>query len=166
MVLEAQREVSAEAGGDHGREAIARRLGTSIERIDQILQVRGPELSLDQAMHADSDTPIRESLPDRTTPDPEDALLGDETRVRIRRGLRELGPRERHVLAGRFGLGDEPCRSLRQIGQELGLTREAIRLIEERAKKKLRRIIDGRPARAGARALSRSPQRTTPPAAS
>jgi RNA polymerase sigma factor (sigma-70 family) len=165
MLFEAKRDISAETGGDAGREVVARRLRTSVGRVDQILQIRSHELSFDRTIHADSDTPIHESLPDRATPDPERALLGSETRARIRRGLLELGPRERHVLEGRFGLGDEPSRSLRQIGQELGLTREAIRLIEERAKTRLRRILDGRPARPGSRTLRRPPRRDIRPEA-
>jgi len=152
-VLHAERQLSRDLGRDAGRDEIARHLNTSIARIDSILKTRMKELSVDQTIGGGSDLPIHETLADARTPDPEAALIRSEDRARIRAALRVLGERERLVLADRFGLRCGRAQSLREIGARLGLSREAIRLIEKRAKKKLRRFVSRRPRRVAAPAV-------------
>src|SRR5262249_32916961 len=103
--------------------------------------------SIDESIHGDSDTPLHDALPDNATLDPERAFLRGEARAQVRRGLLALAERERRGLEERFGLRGEPGRSLRLIGRELGVSCEAIRLIEKSAKNRLRRILAGRPGR-------------------
>jgi RNA polymerase primary sigma factor len=146
-VLDAERQISDELGRRPGREDIARRLRTSTARIDRILQAKIHEVSFEQPVHGGSDIPIRDSLADASRPAPESALIRSEGRVKVRGALAGLRDRERKVLTQRFGLdGDRPL-SLRELGGQLGLSPEAIRLIEKRAMKKLRRVLEGKPGR-------------------
>src|SRR6185503_2895266 len=111
-------------------------------RIDRILQVKAFEVSFEEPVRGGSDLTVQESLADRSRPDPLSALIRSESRARVRSALEGLGDRERRVLARRFGLEGERAQTLRELGTELGLSPEAIRLIEKRATKKMRRALD------------------------
>ena len=150
LVLDAERELSRDLGRDAGRDEVARHLQTTTARVDRILQMKTRELSVDQTTGDHSELPFHESLVDVRTPSPEAALIRAEGRARVRVALEALGERERRVLADRFGLRRGRVLSLREIGGELGLSREAVRLIENRAKKKIRRMVSGRSRRAAA----------------
>ena len=67
-----------------------------------------------------------------------------EREVQVDRFLRELDDREQHIIVNRFGLGRETKpQSLRQVGNEIGVTKERIRQIETRALAKLRKAAEG-----------------------
>ena len=74
--------------------------------------------------------------PDALAPDDEAAR--EEIRARARELLDGLRPQEAHVVRRRFGIGDHPPMTLREVGEELGVTRERIRQIEKAALDKLR----------------------------
>ncbi|TMQ67699.1 MAG: sigma-70 family RNA polymerase sigma factor, partial [Candidatus Eisenbacteria bacterium] len=150
-VIDAERQLSRDLGRDAGRDEVATHLNLTVARVDRILQFKMMELSLDETTGDRSDVPLRDRIADGSTPSPETALIRAEARASVRAALRTLGERERRVLADRFGLRGGRARSLREIGAELGLSREAIRLIEKRAKDKLRRIVRGRSGRPGPR---------------
>ena len=57
--------------------------------------------------------------------------------------LAELTEREREVLSLRFGLGGRGCLSLSQVGKVLGVSKERIRQIQDRAIEKLRTLAEG-----------------------
>ena len=143
-VLDTERQLSDELGRHAGREDIARRLRISIARIDKILQAKIHEVSFEQPVRSGSDITIRESLADASRPDPESAFIRSESQSRIRGAIKGLCDRERKVLTRRFGLEGDPSLSLRDLGGQLGLSPEAIRLIEKRATKKLRRALEGK----------------------
>ncbi len=67
-----------------------------------------------------------------------------DARLDVERALGALGPRERDVLARRYGLRDGRDRSLREVGRELSLSQEAIRKIEASALERARRALAGR----------------------
>jgi RNA polymerase primary sigma factor len=54
--------------------------------------------------------------------------------------LRRLDDRERHIMDSRFGLGGTTEQTLKQLGCELGVTKERVRQIEARAREKLRKM--------------------------
>jgi RNA polymerase primary sigma factor len=64
----------------------------------------------------------------------------DRRRQAVLRWLARLDPRERRVLASRYGIGGAPAQSLSQIGQELGITKERVRQIVDRAQARIRKF--------------------------
>jgi len=70
-----------------------------------------------------------------------EVLLRQETRIRVRRALRRLTPREARVLSWRYGFGGRRIQTLEEVGRKLGVSREAVRQMEARAHGKLSRIL-------------------------
>ncbi len=77
-------------------------------------------------------------LPDPAAARPDVEAEAQEVAAAVRAALATLPPRERAILAARHGLDDTPPRTLQEIGQRLGLTRERVRQIEACALRQLR----------------------------
>ena len=77
-------------------------------------------------------------IADRAILQPEEEATASLLRHELSRTLESLAPRERRVIELRFGLDDERSRTLKEVGAELGLTKERIRQIENEALAKLR----------------------------
>lgn len=90
-------------------------------------------------------TMLGEILTDDRTRAPEDAIVDADDLETIMRLMDQLDERELAVIRMRFGLEDERPRTLREIGENLGLTRERVRQLEQQARQKL----GGVPAKAG-----------------
>lgn len=99
------------------------------------------DFSLDRSI-TDSDTTYLDLLADDSD-DQEDLLLMQETeanrKTKIAKALKELTPREQEVIGGRFFAG--VSKTLQDVGDELGITRERVRQLESNALKKLHRIL-------------------------
>ena len=74
---------------------------------------------------------------------PEDELLDTDNLKHVFRMLDTMDPREAMILRMRFGLDDAEPRTLKEIGESMGLTRERVRQIENEALKKLAKGILG-----------------------
>jgi RNA polymerase primary sigma factor len=138
------RRLSKEFGREADREEIAREMQLALSKIDAILQVRSRELSLDDTLGPDSDTPLSDGLADERSVNPEDDFLRHENEELVRWALGTLTDEERSIIMSRFGLEDGRVSTLREIGARLGLSRERIRQLEVRAKNRLRKAIAGR----------------------
>ena len=86
---------------------------------------------------SDENQAIEETLQDQNVAKPEDNLVADEEQTKVIRLLDELEPREADVLRAHYGLGGCKPMTLKQIGKQLGLTRERIRQIQRSALTKL-----------------------------
>ena len=71
-----------------------------------------------------------------------DTVEYDELAERVEAALAHLGKRERRILELRYGIGDEPGRTLAKVAAEFDLTRERIRQIEVKAKRKLAPMLE------------------------
>lgn len=96
-------------------------------------------LSLNDHVDDDGDSELGDLLEQTLFPDTDERMLHESFSRALEDALSELPERERHVLELRFGLGDDQPRTLREIGESLGLSRERIRQIESRALARLRR---------------------------
>ena len=88
-------------------------------------------------------TSLLERLPEGR-PDVETDLLSSEAQSELRWALERLTEQELLVLAHRYGLADQPCLTLREIGLKLGVSHERVRQIETSAKKRVRGWLNRR----------------------
>jgi RNA polymerase primary sigma factor len=122
---------------------IAEDLHISEGDVDVLIQLGSHDLSLNEhlAGRDGEDGPeLGDVLPQEAVPPAEAALIRRRLNARVHAALHELTPREREVMALRFGL-DRPGepRTLQEVGDQLKLSRERVRQIEARAMDKLRR---------------------------
>jgi RNA polymerase sigma factor (sigma-70 family) len=116
---------------------IARRAEVTAAQVSRVLNA--PRLDSLQAPIRGQDeevVPWEERLADTSLSIDEQVLFQFHLRA-VSRGLPSLDPRERYVLVRRFGLDGEPEQSLRVIGEQLGLSREGVRQIQQKALAKL-----------------------------
>ncbi len=136
-----ERALAKELGRKPDREEISIELQSTIAKIDEILQIKLRELSLDDKVGREKDTPISDYLVDRASANPEEELLREESQALIRLALKDLSDQEQTVIINRFGLEGGKTFTLKQIGEKLGISRERVRQIEFQAKRRLRKII-------------------------
>jgi RNA polymerase sigma factor (sigma-70 family) len=125
-------------GRDATDEEVAEDLGLTVPRLRE-LRLAGREItSLDRAIGEDGETTLGDLVRDDDAPDPETVAAAELARQEVAAALDQLHERERGVLELRYGLsGDEP-RTLEEIGDLYGVTRERIRQIEKKTLAKLR----------------------------
>jgi len=140
-VRNTERMLARELGREADREEISKELRVTIAKIDEILQMKMRELSLDEKVGKDKDTPISDYLVDGRSINPEDELIKNESQGVIRMALRNLSDQEQTVIINRFGLEGGRVFTLKEIGEKLGVSRERVRQIENQAKKRLRKLI-------------------------
>lgn len=99
------------------------------------------EISLDERRGDREDRTTHDLLQDWRSPDPEASLIRQETGLLLEEAMTHLTAQERHVISSRYGLNDSRPRILKEIGEEMGISRERVRQIEEQAKRRLRRIL-------------------------
>jgi len=101
--------------------------------IYQVVQVLSSVSDICSTDDVDEDQLLGTSLEDESTGQPEDALVADEEKAKALRLLDEIDPREANVLKLHYGLDGKKPMTLKEIGKELGLTRERIRQIQRNA---------------------------------
>jgi RNA polymerase primary sigma factor len=125
----------------HGREPttdeLAKELDQTEEEIDTILRVYRSHLSLDAPISDGEDTRYLDLLESKDMPSIEENLVRTSMTNAVADLLEELPPREQKILRMRFGFDGDPM-TLEEIGKKIGLSRERIRQIETKAKRRLR----------------------------
>ena len=128
--------------GEYGREAtnseLAREMGLSPERVEEIWQLVQHTISLETPIGQDKDSSVSDFIEDRKTASPSEIASYMLLKDQIDEALEELTEREARVLRLRFGLDDDRSRTLEEVGREFLVTRERIRQIEAKALRKLR----------------------------
>ncbi|MGE0455187.1 MAG: RNA polymerase sigma factor RpoD/SigA [Vicinamibacteria bacterium] len=120
-------------------EEVAERSALTEQEVEAILKVSGEDLSLSTALGEDGSLELGDTLEQDSIPPVELELIRSSFAEQIQAMVGELDEKERQVIRMRFGLDGEEPRTLQEIGEELGLSRERIRQIESKAKEKLRR---------------------------
>jgi len=117
---------------------LKRRLRRAASKVRRIVRVSQEPMSLETPVGSEENSSLGDFIEDETIPRPVDAAAQMLLREEIQRELKALTERERQVLEMRFGLKDGQARTLEEVGQEMGVTRERIRQIEAKALRKLR----------------------------
>jgi len=130
-------ELKQAQGRDPTTAELAKELGQTEEEIDSILRVYRTSLSLDAPISDGDDTRYLDLLESKDIPSIEENLVRSSMADEVNALLKELPPREQEILRMRFGFDGEPM-TLEEIGKKIGLSRERIRQIETKAKRRLR----------------------------
>ncbi len=133
-----EEELRHQLGRSARPEELARELDISVEVLERVRASGRPIASTGAPLPGTEDLALEDLLTDEESPDPVEDIDRSEIRERLERELEGLDPRERAILAARFDLGDAEPPTLEQIGQSMGLSRERVRQLEQRALRRLR----------------------------
>jgi len=136
-----ERQLQHSLGRRPSRTEIKERFSARRSTVDRLLQLDYRELSLDAPTNSQSDMTLFDKLADSRDSSPEDFFLKCEGKALLREAVAKLNERERNIITYRFGLADEPPLTLTEIGDQLGLSRERVRQLEQEIKKRLRRLL-------------------------
>jgi RNA polymerase primary sigma factor len=149
-LLSKWRRASARLTEELGRtptpEEIARVLGLQRKKLPIIKKAIRIYNSTPQTDQSEAGWSLGEMVMDERIKSPEAELVDADNLTHVMRLLETMDQREATVLKMRFGLEDNEPRTLKEIGESLGLTRERVRQIETEALNKLAMSLEGSPA--------------------
>ncbi len=137
-LIRIQRQLVQELGREPLPEEIAREMNISEDRVREILKIAQEPVSLETPIGEEDDSHLGDFIEDQEAQAPADAAAFELLKEQLEDVLDTLTPREEKVLRLRFGLDDGRSRTLEEVGQYFGVTRERIRQIEAKALRKLR----------------------------
>lgn len=126
--------------GEPSDEKVAEYLNIDVAKIKEanLIMEKTNLISLETPIGEEEDSRLGDFIPNNIDDDPEEIAYKMALNETIRKVLATLTPREQKVLELRFGLNDNKIFTLDEIGQMLGVTRERIRQIENKAIRKIR----------------------------
>jgi len=141
VYLRCARELSQKLDHEPTAEEIATELDKPVDEVSRMLRLNERITSVDTPIGGENDKALLDILADHNEFGPEDNLQDSDMKSNIVKWLGELNPKQREVLARRFGLlGYEPS-TLEDVGAEIGLTRERVRQIQVEALRRLRDML-------------------------
>ena len=137
-LIRVSRQLVQELGREPTPEEIAKVMNISEDRVREILKIAQELVSLETPIGEEDDSHLGDFIEDQDVQAPAEAAAFELLKEQLDDVLETLTPREKKVLKLRFGLDDGRSRTLEEVGQVFGVTRERIRQIEAKALRKLR----------------------------
>ncbi|WP_029630285.1 sigma-70 family RNA polymerase sigma factor [Zavarzinella formosa] len=139
----ANNQLTDELGRPPTNEEIAKLLGLPKKKLNIIKKAIRVYNSTPQTDQSEAGWSIEEMLMDGRAKTPDTEMVENDDLRQVLVLLEKMDPREASVLRMRFGLNDEEPKTLKEIGETLGLTRERVRQIESEALAKLSDNLSG-----------------------
>jgi len=143
-LIKISRQLLQELGREPSVEEIAEAMGLSPEKVREVMKISQEPISLETPIGEEEDSHLGDFIEDQEAVAPAEAASVMLLKEKMQDVLQNLTERERKVLVLRFGLEDGHQRTLEEVGQEFGVTRERIRQIEAKALRKLRHPSRGK----------------------
>ncbi len=137
-LIRISRQLLQELGREPTPEEIGQVMKMPTERVREIIKIAQEPISLETPIGEEEDSHLGDFIEDQDALAPAEAASFTMLKEQLEGVLETLTPRERKVLRLRFGIDDGRPRTLEEVGQEFGVTRERIRQIEAKALRKLR----------------------------
>tara|TARA_B110000438_G_scaffold279217_1_gene303450 strand:+ start:380 stop:1870 length:1491 start_codon:yes stop_codon:yes gene_type:complete len=137
-ILRVSRRLVQEKGTEPTSEDIAKELDMDPDKVNEILKASQDPISLEAPIGEEQDLNLADLIEDQNAESPQNSASKNLLKAQISEVLETLSPRERQVIEYRFGINDSRPRTLEEVGQTFGVTRERIRQIEAKALRKLR----------------------------
>jgi RNA polymerase primary sigma factor len=125
-------------GREPSPEELAEKMEMPLEKVRMVLKIAKEPISLETPVGEEEDSQLRDFIEDKSSVNPQDAVIHCDLEAQTRQVLATLAPREERVLKMRFGIGERANHTLEEVGQDFDVTRERIRQIEAKALRKLR----------------------------
>lgn len=133
-----QRQLTLELNREPSEEELAAKMNTSVDKIRDIYKISQEPVSLETPIGEEDDSHLGDFIKDERNVSPEEYATNEMLKDEINDVLETLTEREEKVIRLRFGLDDGKSKTLEEVGQLFGVTRERIRQIEAKALRKLR----------------------------
>ncbi|MBM3460126.1 MAG: sigma-70 family RNA polymerase sigma factor, partial [Armatimonadetes bacterium] len=140
-VERAERTLTESLGRSPSLEEIAQEAGVPLRLVQALAQHTQDPVSLDAMVGEQGDTQFADLVSDRDAVDPADVALRSMDRDTLLAKVRNLDPRERWILEKRYGLLDGEIHTLKEIAEQLKMSREGVRHVQIRALRKLREAL-------------------------
>ena len=131
-------ELEQELGRQPSAEEIAENMDLPADRVRWMLRTSRQPVHLERPVGDESDAELGDFIEDVELPQPAETVANNMLTEEIGEILDQLTPREARILRLRYGLQDGESRTLKEVGEMFGLSRERIRQLEKEALRKLR----------------------------
>lgn len=121
---------------------IAKALKRPASEVNELLNLHELISSFDSPLAEENDQTLLDTLPNESSEDPVQSLENDKLKEYINHWLLQLPPRYKEVVVNRFGLQGHETKTLEEVAEEIGLTRERIRQIQTEALKRLKKMVE------------------------
>ncbi len=138
-LMRTRRVLAQKLNREPTQDELAKEAGFTPERVRELLDLMEDPVSLETPV-GDGESLYGDLIEDTKTDLPHDQTARLLRRRELAVALGQLSPRMRHVLALRFGLDGESPKTLEEVGEGLGITRERVRQLESRALRELRAV--------------------------
>jgi RNA polymerase primary sigma factor len=137
-VLRTRRALTQKLNRDPTNEEVGAELGITPERVAELLELVAHPVSLETRV-GDGESMYADLIEDESADSPDEVTAETARASELETALKSLEPRMRYVLERRYGLDGRPSQTLEELGAALGITRERVRQLENKALRELRR---------------------------